>query len=159
MSRKKTKRRLKKYRSRRRSLGQSLKKRFAKRFPDSEVISGPTSDGVKMSEVLERFVDPYEQYAETEEAYRKLLTTALVAWNVMLYPEKHRSYRLDELLTTLPENVREEGRQVIQELMVRKERFFSQYKRMIVDYEVADIGSKKHLSVMSMASPARDEND
>jgi len=123
------------------------------------VISGPTSDGVKMSEVLEDFVEPYEQFAETKEAYRKLLTTALVAWNVMLFPEKDRSSKLDELLTTLPENVREDGRQIIEELMVRKERFFSQHKRMIVDYEVADIGSKRQLSVMSTAGPTRGGND
>jgi len=31
--------------------------------------------------------------------------------------------------------------------------------RMIVDYEVADVGNKWHLSVMSMAGPAQDEND
>jgi len=104
-----------------------------------------------MSEVLEEFVEPYEQFAETKEAYRKLLTTALVAWNVMLFPEKYRQSKLDDLLATLPDNVREEGRQVVEELMVRKERFFSQYKRMIVDYEVADVGNKWHLSVMSMA--------
>jgi hypothetical protein len=88
-----------------------------------------------------------------------LLTTAIVAWNVMLFPEKDRSSKLDELLVILPENAREDGRQIIEELMVRKERFFSQHKRMIVDYEVSDIGSKRHLSVMSMASPARGEND
>ena len=102
MSRNKTKRRLKKYRDRRRNMSKALKRRFEEKFPDLKVITGPTSDGVKMSEVLEEFVEPYEQYAETKEAYRKLLTTALVAWNVMLFPEKERSSKLDELLTTLP---------------------------------------------------------
>jgi len=117
------------------------------------VVIGPTSDGIKMSDVLEEFVEPYQQFAETKDAYRKLLTTAIVAWNVMLFPEKERSSRLDELLGTLPERVRKDGRQIIEELMVRKERFFSQYRRMIIDFEVEDTGGEWHLSVMSMAGP------
>lgn len=159
MSPEKSKRRQKKRNDRRRRPQRDLKRRVKENFPHQEVIVGPTGDGIKMSDVLEEFVKPYEQFAETKEAYRKLLTAAIVAWNVMLFPEKDRWSRLDELLGTLPENIREDGKQIIQELMVRKERFFSQHKRMIVDFEVADIGSKKHLSVMSMAGPTRDEND
>ena len=37
------------------------------------MIIGPASDGIKMSEVLKEFVEPYRKFAETEEAYRKLL--------------------------------------------------------------------------------------
>jgi len=53
--------------------------------------------------------------------------------------------------------VREDGRQLIKELMVRKERFFSQYRRMIIDFEVADTGGEWHLSVMSTADPVSRE--
>jgi len=155
----KSKRRQKKRNDRRRRPQRALKRRVKENFPHQKVSVGPTSDGIKMSKVLEEFVEPYQQYAETKKAYKKLLTTAIVAWNVTLFPENDRPSRLDELLVTLPEDVREDGRQIIEELMVRKERFFSQHRRMIVDFEVADIGSKKHLSVMSMAGPTRDEND
>lgn len=117
------------------------------------MITGPASDGIKMSDVLEDFVEPYEQFAETKEAYRKLLTTAVVAWNVMLFPEQDRSSILDKLLVTLPEDVRKVGRESIEELMVRKERFFSQYRRMIVDFEVRDTGNRWRLAVMSLADP------
>ena len=82
---------------------------------------------------------------------QKLLTTSIAAWNVMLFSEKDRSSRLDELLATLPRNVRKDGKQIIEELMVRKERFFSRYKRMIVDFQVTDTPSGWHLSVMSTA--------
>ena len=83
-----------------------------------------------------------------------MLTTAIIAWNVTLFPEKERLSRLEELVVTLPEDVREDGRQIIVELMVRKERFFSQYKRMIIDFELANAGDHWHLSVMSTADPA-----
>ena len=115
------------------------------------MIVGPTSDGIKMSDVLEEFVEPYRQFAETEDAYRKLLTAAIVAWNVTLFAEKDRPSRLDQLLLTLPEDVREDGRQIIEELMVRKQRFFSQHRRMIIDFEVAGTPGDWHLLVMSMA--------
>ena len=151
MSQLTAKRQRKKRRDHRLSLQNAFRRRVKERFPNQKVITGPTGDGTKMSEVLEEFVEPYLQFAETKEAYQKLITTAIVAWNVMLFPEKDRSSSLDELLATLPKNVRKDGKQVIEELMVRKERFFSQYKRMIIDFEVTDTGNGWHLSVMSAA--------
>ena len=153
VSQKRTKRQKKKRRDRRQDLQKALKRRFEKKFPNRKVVTGPTSDGIKMSDVLEDFVEPYMQFAETKEAYQKLLTTAVVAWNVMLFPEEERSSMLDELLGTLPEDVRNVGRQSIEELMVRKERFFSQYRRMIIDFEVRDTGNKWRLAVISLADP------
>jgi len=157
MSRRKSKRRKNKRRGRPRGLQKVLRQRVKENFPHQKVIIGPASDGIKMSEVLEEFVEPYRKFAETEEAYQKLLTTAIVAWNVTLFPEKDRLSRLDELVIILPEDVREDGRQLIEELMVRKERFFSQYRRLIIDFEVADTGGECHVSVMSTAGPVSRE--
>ena len=123
------------------------------KFPHQEVIVGPPNDGIKMSEVLEEFVKPYREHAETEEAYRNLLAVAVVAWNVMLFHEKERLPMLDELLLILPKDERELGIEIIEKLMVRKERFFSEYRRMIIDFEVGDIGREWHLSVISMPVP------
>ena len=157
MSQGKSKRQKKKRRDRQRVLHKSLRQRVKKNLPHHKVIMGPASDGVNMSEVLEEFVEPYRKFAETKEAYQKLLTTAIIAWNVTLFSEKDRPSRLDELVLTLPEDVREDGRQIIEELMVRKERFFSQHRRMIIDFEVADTGRQWHLSVMSTVGPASRE--
>lgn len=157
MSRRKSKKRKNKRRGRPRGLQKILRQRVKENFPHQKVIIGPASDGIKMSEVLEEFVEPYRKFAETEEAYRKLLTTAIIAWNVTLFPEKERLSRLDELVVTLPEDVREDGRQIIEELMVRKERFFSQHRRIIIDFEVADTRGEWHLSVMSVAGPVSRE--
>lgn len=151
MSRGKSKRRQKRRCDRQRGLQKSLRQRVKENFPHQKVIVGPTSDGIKMSDVLEEFVEPYRQFAETKQAYRKLLTVAIVAWNVTLFAEKDRPSTLDELLVTLPERVRKDGREIIEELMVRKETFFSQHRRMIIDFEVADTGGEWHLSVMSTA--------
>ena len=88
MSQGKSKRREKKRRDRRRGLQKALGRRVKENFPHQKVSVGPLSDGIKMSDVLEEFVEPYLEFAETEEAYRKLLSVAVVAWNVALFPEK-----------------------------------------------------------------------
>jgi len=153
MSRAKSKRWEKKRRDRRRGLQKTLIRRVSGNFPGQKVIVGPPSDGIKMSDVLEEFVDPYREFAETQEAYRKLLAVAIVAWNVTLFPEKDRLSRLDEFLVALPKDVRENSREIIEELMVRKEKFFSRHRRIIIDFELADTGGQWHLSIVSAAAP------
>jgi len=49
-----------------------------------------------MSEVLRQFVDPCWHIPDDEESMRKLITTALVAWNAALLPEAERAAYLGE---------------------------------------------------------------
>lgn len=128
-----------------------LRQRLRQRFPDGEVTATEASDGVKMSEVLEAFVEPYHDAATTDRAYRKLLTVAATAWNMSLLPEEERSARLDEFLEVIPKEVRRDGKLIVRELMERKEDSFSEYRRMILDLEVTDTGDDLHLTVVSTA--------
>ena len=154
MSGGKSKRRAKKRRDKlRRGVPKVLRQRVKENFPHQEVVVGTQNDGIKMSEVMEELVEPYREHAETKEAYRMLLTLAVVAWNMTLFPEKKRASMLDKLIVTLPEEVRADGKVIIEELMLRKERFFTEYRRMIIDFEVTDTGGGWHLSVMSTAKP------
>lgn len=154
MSRNKRKLRLKQgFNRRRRFRLKAFKEKTQRRFSLDKVVTGPTSDGVKMSDLLEEFVEPYEKYAETDEAYKNLLMTAAIAWNVTLFPEKERASKLEELLSTLPRITRKDGRQIIRELMTRKERYFAQHKRMILDFTVEEGGDDCRLSVLSTANP------
>ena len=59
-----------------------------------------------MSEVLWEFVAPYMPLAPEREAVEKLLTLAIAAWNVTLFPVAERAQRLHELSTTLPAEAR-----------------------------------------------------
>jgi hypothetical protein len=115
------------------------------------VVVGGARDGVKISEVLKEFVAPYREFADTEEAFRKLLATAVAAWNTALFPAEEREAHVEKVLDALPEEVRADGRAIISELMERKERYFSEYRRMIIDYEVTDMGEDYHLVVISTA--------
>src|SRR4051812_46828121 len=57
--------------------------------PGSKVVYEPAGRE-KMSEVLEDFIEPYRDMADGENALRKLLTLALLAWNAALLPEDRR---------------------------------------------------------------------
>jgi len=135
----------------------ALRKRVKRQFPDQKLVTGKTSDGVKMSEVLEAFIAPYCEIADTEEALKKLLTIAVVAWNTTLFPVQDRKAQIKEVLEALPKKVRADGRAIINELMERKEKYFSEYERIIMDYELIDTGKNYQLTVISTADEMGEE--
>lgn len=112
------------------------------------VIRNPPGE-VKMSEVLRQFVEPYWHIPDTEEAMHRLLTTALVAWNTALQPEEERANSLEQIAVALPEEAREDFYGVVAEMIERKNRYFAQYDRTILDYELVDRGDDYHITVMS----------
>ena len=138
-------------RSHRRAANRSLRKRVKKTFP-GHIAANSAENDIKMSEILEQFMEPYRNFDETEDAFRKLITLSILSWNMMLFPEKDREAKLEEFLTSFPEDIRSEGRGIIEQMMSRKERFFSNYKRTILGYELTDTGDGWHLSVASTAS-------
>ena len=142
---------------RKRDASEMLRRRVQQQFPNQKVVAGEALDGVKMSEVLKEFIAPYRDIANTEEAFRKLLVTAVIAWNAALFPAEERKAHLEKVLEALPEEVRADGRAIINELIERKKRCFSEYKRMIVDYEVTDTGKDYHLVVISTADELVEE--
>ncbi len=114
----------------------------------------PTS-GEKMSEVLFRFIEPYWGLAEGKEDYEKLLTIAMIAWNTALLPEGEREEFLNEkvkpVLSSLGRGFLQDFKAIVESLIRRKERFFSDNRRFIVDYVLSEVrGNRYHLSVASM---------
>ena len=143
----------------RRRLGQrkpdsyeALKQRARRKFSGEKmtIVDGAV-DGVKMSEVLGEFIEPYYELAKTEEHLWKLMALATAAWNIALYPPKDRLSLLEKALQAIPEEAREDGRASVMELVLRKEMFFSNYRRLIVDFALTDTGEGYNLSVASMA--------
>lgn len=132
----------------------ALKRRMKRAFGKTQVIVGVAPDGIKMSEVLEEFLEPYKDSAKTKEAFHKLATLAVVAWNATLFPDKERrSLFLHEVLGAFPQDARETGGIIIEKMIVRKERFFPHHRRMILGFEVEETDASWHLVVMSSAKP------
>ena len=55
----------------------------------------------KMSEVVIDFIEPYAEYAETYEAYQKLVIVAIVAWNTTLLPKKKQKAMVKKMIKSL----------------------------------------------------------
>jgi len=136
-----------------RDVDKRLKQQVEKNLPDKDLIVVRSRDGIKMSQVLERFVEPYMEQVKTEDAYRKLLSIAVAVWNVALLPSEKRLAYLNGLQAMLPDEVRDEGKKTVVELLERKEKHFSHYRRMIIDFDVADTGSGWYISVISTPEP------
>jgi hypothetical protein len=107
----------------------------------------------KMSEVLWEFLAPYMPLAPDREAVEKLLAMAIAAWNVTLFPVGERAQRLRELSTTLPAEARTDLLALMQEMMTRKERYFAQNTRYILNYELTERRASYHLNVLSTLLP------
>jgi hypothetical protein len=84
-----------------------LLRNFAQRltqgeFKDKQIVLAQSGE-VKMSEVLQAFIAPYVYIATTTEAYRKLVMTAIVAWNTALMQSDQRSALIENMLNKLPQ--------------------------------------------------------
>lgn len=121
----------------------------------TKLIRDPT--GVKMSEVLLDFIEPYYHGVDTEEAMRKLVTTALVAWNTALMPTEAQDEQLEAVAQALPDETVEDFYVIVGEMIERKNRYFAEYTRYILDYELTGEGDDYHISVISTADPDSEE--
>jgi len=151
MPKSKSKRRHKRHQKPKRLEG--LKRKLAQGpFRGQKTVIAPSGQ-VRMSDVLADFVEPYRQSADTEEAYRKLLTLAVMAWNTALLPEKAQHAMvdrvLDEGLPTAPPELKTGLKEIVHRLMARKKVYFSENKRTIIDFELTDTGRGYHLAVAS----------
>jgi len=131
---------------------ESLKDRVRKKFSVQQILEDGTQDGIKMSAVLEAFVAPYLDVAPTKEDFNKLLAIAIVAWNMSLLPESDRKKHIEKALNNFPKETRGDGREILKDLIERKEQFFSEYRRFIMDYELTEAGMGYDLTVVSTAT-------
>ena len=107
-----SRKRRQKRRQRKQKAAKTLRQRVRRQFRNQKVAIMDAQDGVKMSEVLEEFIAPYQQVANSEEQYSKLLAMAVTAWNVALFPAQKRKAHIEEMLEAVPEEVRTDGREI-----------------------------------------------
>ena len=119
-------------------------------FDSSQVVIDPPGLE-KMSDVLEEFVEPWMTSAATTDGYRRLLTLGMAAWNAALLPADKRAECIDDLAGNggIPAAGRPMFRAFIQEMIDRKQAFFSQNTRAIVSMKLMDTGDEPYLTVAS----------
>ena len=121
-------------------------------FRDQELVIAQSGE-VKMSAVLADFVEPYVDYAETEEGFRKLLTLAIMAWNASFLPEDKQQDMIESVLDAgIPgyeDELKAGLKGIVNTLIARKKAHFSEYTRKIIDFELTDLGEDYHVTVVS----------
>lgn len=124
-------------------------------FKAAGVLLEPKGE-VKMSEVLKSFVEPYLDLAHNGTERRKLLEIAIIAWNLAIMPEAERQPMIDQLIANCVKTndplAQQDTREIISELIDRKQKFFKNNKRFIIDFQLKDTGKQLHLSVASTLS-------
>ena len=77
----------------------------------------------------------------------------MVAWNVTLLEGTARQQLIDSIKQTMPSSSgqewNQETEQVLTELIQRKERYFADNKRFILDYRVSESKHEYNLAVIS----------
>ena len=106
---------------------------------------------VRMSDVLEEFIEPFREPTHDAGDLKLLLSLALIAWNAALLPVTERNQMIDGIIgKTLPPDVKAEAVGMIRKLIERKEKDFAHYPRRIVDYQLTTTKDGWHLSVASL---------
>lgn len=117
--------------------------------PDTLLIRDPPGMA-KMSEVLEDFVEPELQGAQSMDDMRNMLSMAAIAWNTALLPAAEREGFLNDAEAKFPADGREMIRALLDGLIQRKLDYFADNTRGIINFDLR-IGpdGKPFLNVMS----------
>ena len=128
---------------------------------DGQVVSTDT-EGPKLSAVLLEFIEPYKKDAPTREAYEKLVAMAVISWNAAIESGAKRKNYVRAMVKAIVDMAGEEWRRdaenIIEMMIRRKERYFAEDKRYIVDYRVTETSQEYHLSVASFVTSSNAPN-
>ena len=120
--------------------------------PGRKVVYEPAGRE-RMSDVLEEFVEPYDEVAKTGDAYRKILNLRKLARNAANFPEEKSRAIIDETLEAgfsgASASDRALAREFIETLVRRKEEHFAANRRAILSFELKDTRDGFHLTVAS----------
>lgn len=132
---------------------QLLRKRVAQdeRFRNLTLINNNQAE-VKMSAVLLDFLHEHQPYATTRQAFDHMIKTGIFAWNLaILGDEEQQQAEIDKHAAKVNAETGEAFRTVVAELIARKQQYFAQYRRLIVEYQIAETANGFDLSVVSTA--------
>ncbi len=121
--------------------------------PDAKIVRNMPG-AANMSDVLEKFVEPYLHVATTEAALNKLLSVGMIAWHAALLDAVKRQELIQATKETLPPEARDDFISIVTMLIQRKLDHFADNRRMILSYQLDWNGGKFHLQVISTPPPS-----
>jgi oligoendopeptidase F len=107
----------------------------------------------KMSDIMGRFIEPYADTVDNLRDFEALFSLAAIAWNIALMPDHKKKEKMDTLLAELFQDkdgeTQEVTKEIITNLIARKQKYFSHVKRLIMDFKITGTKKKYHISVAS----------
>jgi hypothetical protein len=122
-----------------------------KRSPELPELSGV----LKMSDVLDELVAPFNRNDLTDEELKQLLTYGVLAWNLAIVPKAVARQMFDAIHDPQQSSLvqRTEAWALIEALAERKVILFPDIDRLIIDFTLTRDGDSLHLNVLSTLTP------
>ncbi|MDD3581802.1 MAG: hypothetical protein PHW74_12370 [Desulfobacca sp.] len=107
---------------------------------------------LKMSQVILDFAEPFLAQIDQEDdmAFREVIDLAILAWNLALLTEAGRQEFLDKVMAEPARKAPQYYKQTLEKidlLVLRKQRFFADYRLAIIDYEIVSSEDYRVLTV------------
>jgi len=113
------------------------------------VVYDQIPEGYKLSEVLLRFMAPYLIDDMSMDDLRRHYTFGVLVWNLSFFPPHERIRQIMPLVQRLPVEEQFGMKQLLGDMIARKENEFAEYDRMITDFELLEEGESYTLFVLS----------
>jgi len=116
---------------------------------NTQVIVNPAGTE-KMSEVILRFAEPLKDaYGMLPKA---MLEMAIILWNASFMPSDMQRKAVEDIVNVFPSDDSEARREmsfIAHMLLERKKQYFSENKRLIMDYHITESTHSIHVDVVS----------
>lgn len=119
----------------------------------ADVRQAPSGEP-KLSAALIKLVSPFAPHAKTLREYKVLIGIGVTAWNLPLLegPEREDFYKqlIQPLLESGDEHMRREAKEMFSTLLKRREQYFADDKRLIVNFTVTDNGDEYNVAIATV---------
>jgi hypothetical protein len=123
--------------------------RASQHLPNTQVIVNPAGTE-KMSEVILRFAEPLKD--DDGIVSKVMIEMAIIIWNASFMPQDMQRKALEDIINVLPRDASEARHEmllIVHMLLERKKQYFSNNKRLIMDYHITESAHSIHLDVVS----------
>jgi hypothetical protein len=119
------------------SILKNLMREVKAKTPFTKTLVNPEGE-ISISDAISQIIEPYRDTANDHDAFKKLV------------PADEREKMLADMRKLMPDQEsREDFTEIVKELMKRKNKFYPDVDRMIVQFKVTDRGDDFHIAVAS----------
>src|SRR3990167_8419238 len=105
---------------------------------------------VKMSEVILHLAEELLEYATSKQDSNKAITVTCAAWNLAIFPDEKQQKEINNLIAGIDdEQGKQDTRDIINAIIDKKNRYYPNIKRMIVDFDLQGDHNNLRLNIAS----------